>query len=135
MPLWWLTKDGDRTCLALYEQHYSVKLRKDQLVCRRCDTPRCVSIPCLWLGTNQDNIDDREAKGRNVIQYGSDSHLSILKEEDVLFIKSELLKITDKRSKIPNELAKKFGVSVHAIYKIRSGHNWANLQVNTENQQ
>lgn len=22
-PLWWLTKDGDRTCLALYERHYS----------------------------------------------------------------------------------------------------------------
>lgn len=22
-PLWWVTKDGDRTCLALYERHYS----------------------------------------------------------------------------------------------------------------
>jgi hypothetical protein len=22
-PLWWLTKDGDRSCLALYERHYS----------------------------------------------------------------------------------------------------------------
>lgn len=22
-PLWWLTKDGDRACLALYERHYS----------------------------------------------------------------------------------------------------------------
>lgn len=22
-PLWYLTKDGDRTCLALYERHYS----------------------------------------------------------------------------------------------------------------
>ena len=23
MPLWWLTKDGDKACLALYERHYS----------------------------------------------------------------------------------------------------------------
>jgi hypothetical protein len=23
MPLWWLTKDGDAACLALYERHYS----------------------------------------------------------------------------------------------------------------
>lgn len=23
MPLWWLTKDGDLDCLALYERHYS----------------------------------------------------------------------------------------------------------------
>ena len=22
-PLWWLTKDGDRDCLAMYERHYS----------------------------------------------------------------------------------------------------------------
>lgn len=23
MPLWWLTKDGDTDCMALYERHYS----------------------------------------------------------------------------------------------------------------
>jgi len=22
-PLWWLTRDGDKTCLAMYERHYS----------------------------------------------------------------------------------------------------------------
>ena len=22
-PLWWMTRDGDRDCLALYERHYS----------------------------------------------------------------------------------------------------------------
>ena len=24
-PLWWLSKDGDETCLALYERHYSCR--------------------------------------------------------------------------------------------------------------
>ena len=24
-PLWWVTKDGDRTCLELYRRHYSAK--------------------------------------------------------------------------------------------------------------
>lgn len=28
-PLWYLTKDGDRTCLALYERHYSAYKYKD----------------------------------------------------------------------------------------------------------
>ena len=28
-PIWWLTKDGDRTCLALYERHYSAYQYKD----------------------------------------------------------------------------------------------------------
>ncbi len=28
-PLWWLTKDGDKTCLAMYERHYSAYRYKD----------------------------------------------------------------------------------------------------------
>lgn len=28
-PLWWLTKDGDKTCLAMYERHYSAHRYKD----------------------------------------------------------------------------------------------------------
>ncbi len=28
-PLWWLTKDGDKTCLALYEKHYSAYQYRD----------------------------------------------------------------------------------------------------------
>ncbi len=28
-PLWWLTKDGDRDCLALYERHYSAYRYRD----------------------------------------------------------------------------------------------------------
>lgn len=29
IPLWWLTKDGDRDCLALYERHYSAGQYRD----------------------------------------------------------------------------------------------------------
>jgi hypothetical protein len=28
-PLWWLTRDGDRTCLELYERHYSAYRYRD----------------------------------------------------------------------------------------------------------
>jgi hypothetical protein len=28
-PIWWLTKDGDRECLALYERHYSAYRYRD----------------------------------------------------------------------------------------------------------
>ena len=28
-PLWWLTKDGDKTCLEMYERHYSVRTYRD----------------------------------------------------------------------------------------------------------
>lgn len=29
-PLWWVTKDGDRSCVALYRRHYSCRNRKPQ---------------------------------------------------------------------------------------------------------
>lgn len=29
-PLWWLTKDGDVNCLALYRRHYSCRNRRDR---------------------------------------------------------------------------------------------------------
>ena len=28
-PLWWVTRDGDKTCLAMYEKHYSAYHYKD----------------------------------------------------------------------------------------------------------
>lgn len=31
-PLWWLTKDGDRDCLALYERHYSAYHYRDKRI-------------------------------------------------------------------------------------------------------
>lgn len=29
LPVWWLTKDGDKSCLALYERHYSAYRYRD----------------------------------------------------------------------------------------------------------
>ena len=33
-PLWWLSKDGDDACLALYERHYSAYQYRDGRVRR-----------------------------------------------------------------------------------------------------
>ncbi len=36
----------------------------DMKVCHTCDVTRCVNPDHLWLGTDTENIADRDAKGR-----------------------------------------------------------------------
>jgi hypothetical protein len=40
-------------------------------VLHRCDNPACVNPEHLFLGTCQDNIDDRVSKGRSARNYGA----------------------------------------------------------------
>lgn len=37
---------------------------KSLFVCHRCDTPACMRIDHLFLGTNKHNLDDMTRKGR-----------------------------------------------------------------------
>lgn len=47
-----------------YELTYG-EILDGMLVCHHCDNPPCCNPKHLFLGTHQDNIDDRERKGRN----------------------------------------------------------------------
>lgn len=47
----------------LYEITHKVILRRDQFVCHSCDSPSCVNIDHLWLGSAYNNTQDM-IKGR-----------------------------------------------------------------------
>lgn len=43
-------------------------------VCHRCDNPPCVNPEHLFLGTAQDNANDRDRKGRHSVQSGDEHY-------------------------------------------------------------
>ena len=55
------------------------------LVCHKCDNPSCVRPGHLFLGTTQDNIADKVAKGRQA--RGQSNGKSVLSESEVVDIR------------------------------------------------
>lgn len=111
-----LSFDG-RTCRAhrlMYQETRGVKLITEQVVCHRCDNPKCVNPFHLFQGTQIENLEDCRKKGRNNI--GIRNGCNILTEAQVL----EIFNMKGEAQKI----AKDFGVKVDAIYSIRYGKTW-----------
>jgi hypothetical protein len=62
--------DGTRKSVSAHKLAYELyrgEVPSGFEVCHNCDNPPCINPDHLFLGTRQDNIDDRENKGRNKI--------------------------------------------------------------------
>lgn len=84
--------DGTRRNIAAHRLSYETfigPIADGMEVCHRCDNPSCVNPEHLFLGTRQDNIDDREAKQRNNPPKGSSNGRAKLSEADVLSARFE----------------------------------------------
>lgn len=78
-------------------------------VLHKCDNPSCVNPKHLFLGTNQDNVDDKMKKGRhNCRRVLSDKQVEEIRETNVY-------------RGFYRDFAKKFGVSDVAILQIKQG--------------
>jgi hypothetical protein len=100
-------------------------------ICHHCDNPPCCNPAHLFLGTMQDNMDDKHAKGRQWYPRpfdpvkGERCHTSKLNEEQV----REIRRVYRKWSKTHGTyaLAEKYGVSQGNIHSIVTGETWKHL--------
>lgn len=91
-------------------------------VLHRCDNRRCCNPSHLFLGTQQDNIDDMYAKGR--ARVGSDHGMARLTDDDVRTIYSRAGR---DRSE---DIAATFDISLQTVGKIARRERWAALTEN-----
>jgi len=117
-----LTADGGRKESA---HRFSWKIHYGDIpfgiyVCHKCDTPACVRPDHLFLGTHQNNMDDKVAKGR--VPRGAAAGVAKLTDEKVM----EILKYEESHARA----AKKFGVTVKVIKMIRWNRAWKHIERN-----
>ena len=93
-------------------------------VCHHCDNPRCVNPAHLFLGTQADNMRDRENKGRGVFPgLSGENHGSAkLTEAQVIEIRA---KYGEGARQV--DLAKEFGVTQSIISMIVCGRVWTKI--------
>lgn len=97
------------------------------LVLHRCDIPSCVRPDHLFLGTQQDNMDDMIAKGRQMDyrarvprnQNGSKNNMAKLTDDQVFQIR-----LRREAGEGPVALAREYGVTYGNIWKIVTGRGW-----------
>ena len=95
-----------------YELFYS-RIPDGYFVCHRCDNPRCVNPDHLFLGTQNDNIQDAIKKGR-LNNAGERNGMAKLNEEQV----DEIRERYERGNVSYSTLAEKFGVSYSLVHNI-----------------
>jgi hypothetical protein len=105
-----------------YELHFG-KPPDSLCVCHHCDNPPCVNPAHLFLGTNQDNVDDKVAKGRCLV--GERHGRAKLSDDQV----REMRRRYRPRSKTDGALAmaKEFGVSEPTVRQIIARRIWTHI--------
>lgn len=90
-------------------------------VLHKCDNPQCTNPKHLFLGTDQDNSDDKRAKGRQKHYKGVEHGMAKLSEQDVVQIRKRSAIETNKN------LGNEYGVTANLISKIHTRQIWKHI--------
>lgn len=98
------------------------KIPKGMCVCHKCDIPACVNPSHLFIGTHQDNSDDKMKKKRNKNPIGEKHGMAKLKEKDVLEIRRLY-----KEGYSSRKIGRKFNAGKSTILRIVRRNNWNHI--------
>jgi hypothetical protein len=117
--MFWLNGSMRMSHRVSYE-FFNGPIHGDLQVCHRCDVPACVNPNHLWLGTNDDNVQDKMSKGRAGKLLGEKHPRSKVNETIVRLIRTS--------SDSSTALASQFGLDRSTVKYIRSGRLWGHVQ-------
>lgn len=101
----------------MYEQCFG-EIPVGMNVCHKCDNRACVNPAHLFVGTQNDNVQDMMSKNRFYDMSGESNPNAKLTNDDVFIIRGHH-HVYDKKT-----LAKMFKVSQTTIYSIIKGTTW-----------
>ena len=102
---------------------YRSEIPNDLCVLHRCDVPLCVNPDHLFLGTQIDNISDRDRKLRHRALQGELHGNAKLSETDVL----EIRRLAKERSVPQKQIAARFGIHVGTVESIVGRRAWRHI--------
>jgi len=114
--------DGTRKSISAHRFAYETfrgPIPEGYEVCHKCDNPKCVNPNHLFVGTRQDNIDDRESKRRNRVKVGEESANAKLTEVDVI----SAARLRSKGETYAS-IAERFGVDRKTIMRAVKRQSW-----------
>lgn len=116
-------KDGTRRNELAHRLSYMLNngvIPEGMEVCHKCDNRSCINPDHLFLGTRQDNIDDRERKGRNIVFTGEEQQNAKLTKKAVKDARWERAY----KGTSFQKLADKYGVSKKTMMNAINGITW-----------
>jgi len=129
-------KDKDGRIIQGRAHRFSWTIHKGDIpegifVLHHCDQPACVNPEHLFLGTNQDNVNDKMKKGRHVkaetygpgkYKRGKDHHRTKLTSDTILRIRNDYPSLSFSR------IAKKYSISISHAYAIVKRKAWKHVK-------